>query len=157
MKYTAHMWPFFLYSSTQYGRAAAASCVPRMHKSQFDREKGVWGNSLFSELCLYSLGLPFYVGKGWGQKLLRHNYYCSMRCGFLAFLPWRWKYLSFSQVSTLVVGMGREKNHYIHITYLGVLAARELILWIHSIWQSHSNGLSDSEISVYPWSTKKMS
>ena len=75
MKYTAHMWPFFLYSSTQYGRTAA-SCVPRMHKSQFDREKGVWGNSLFSELCLYSLGLPFYVGKGGGQKLSRHNYYC---------------------------------------------------------------------------------
>lgn len=58
MKYTAHMWPFFLYSSTQYGRAAAASCVPRMHKSQFDREKGVWGEIHCSVNCV-STALAF--------------------------------------------------------------------------------------------------
>ena len=131
------MWPSFLYSSTQYGRAA--SCVPRMHKSQFDREKGVWGEIHCSVNCVpIASALILYRGRSKGLKVSRHAF-CD--CGgffYRCFLP---TFLKFQHL---------KRRESLSSTYLGVLAARALIRWIHSIWQSHSKGLLDNEIRVYP-------
>ena len=157
MKYTAHMWPFFLYSSTQYGRAAAASCVPRMHKSQFDREKGVWGEFTVQWIVSLQPWPSFLCWKRLRPETFETQLLLLYAMRFLGLSSLKMKIpLLFSSFNTCS-RYGKGKKSLLHITYLGVLAARELILWIHSIWQSHSNGLSDSEISVYPWSTKKMS